>query len=344
MKQLENANGWNRETAHRLLFERQDRSTAPLLSDMARKSANAKARLQALWVLEGIGGLAPELLMPALRDPEPRVRENALRLAESFLPREKALADCVLGLQHDPDARVRFQLALTLGRTDDPRALGTLASLATGEGSSDRWLRIAIFSAVADRPFQSFERLPARDRAWQDSAFLSQLAALDWRQARPPRTGGVHLRAAQARASLGWTHRPCAWTEIEPGAERRVPRSRGCAWPGHRRRRSRDADSRLDRGSLLRPAPPLDKGGVAGEGIEPAAAVRAAAIRALQGARFDAVQPVLRAVLDSNPQPEVQRAAVEALASFHEAAAGALYFPIGALTSLRPVAPPSSRC
>jgi putative heme-binding domain-containing protein len=52
--------------------------------------------------------------------------------------------------------------------------------------------------------------------------------------------------------------------------------------------------------------------------------VRAAAIRALQGAGFVTAQPVLRAVLDSNPQPEVQRAAVEALASFNDTGAGPL--------------------
>jgi len=108
VKQLENPNGWNRETAHRLLLERQDRTAAPLLADMARLSAKPQARLQALWTLEGIGGLEPELVMSALHDPEPHIREHALRLAEEFLPQQKSLADAVPALERDPDARVRF--------------------------------------------------------------------------------------------------------------------------------------------------------------------------------------------------------------------------------------------
>ena len=53
-------------------------------------------------------------------------------------------------------------------------------------------------------------------------------------------------------------------------------------------------------------------------------ALRAAAIRALRGGKLRRAQPVLRAVLDSNPPPEAQRAVVEALASFNDAAAGPL--------------------
>src|ERR1035438_1533672 len=97
--------------------------------------------------------------MPRRGTPNPPLREHALRLAEEFLPQQKALADAVLTLQRDPDARVRFQLALTLGRVEGQRALDTLAALAAAGGASDHWLRIAILSSAADRPFQLFERL-----------------------------------------------------------------------------------------------------------------------------------------------------------------------------------------
>ena len=53
-------------------------------------------------------------------------------------------------------------------------------------------------------------------------------------------------------------------------------------------------------------------------------ALRAAAIRSLRGGPFAGAQPVLRAVLDSNPPPEAQRAVVDALASFNDAAAGTM--------------------
>jgi putative membrane-bound dehydrogenase-like protein len=324
VKQLENPNGWNRETAQRLLLERQDRSAAPLLADMARLSAKPQARLQALWTLEGIGGLQPELVLSALHDPEPHIREHALRLAEEFLPQQKALADAVPALQRDPDTRVRFQLALTLGRVEGQRALDTLAALATSGGASDRWFRIAILSSAADRPFQLFERLSPRDRGWQDPAFLTQLAALigarhDRREMAAlitalPRldhpaaglTGLAHglklsavhnLEAPEAEAAL-------ARLIVSANVEVQIP-----AW---------GVASYFELHTLL------PKASLEAQDPRAPPALRAAAIRALRGGRFAAAEPVLRAVLDSNPPPEVQRAVVEALASFDDAAAGPL--------------------
>lgn len=324
VKQLENTNGWNRETAHRLLLERQDRSVAPLLSDLARRSTNAKARLQALWVLEGIGGLEPELVISALHDVEPRVRENALRLAETFLPRDKRMVDAVLALQRDPEARVRFQLALTLGRVEDRRALNTLASLVSAGGSSDLWLRIAILSSAADRPFQLLEHLSVQDRSWQDSVFLSQLAALIGarRDAREiTALISVLPRLEHPAAGLGGLGRGLKLTAAQsiksPEAEGALSRviSGGdqelqvAAWT-------------VARYFDLHLLWPKAVSQVKQSNAPPP--VRAAAIRALQGASFANAQPVLRAVLDSNPQPEVQRAAVEALSSFNDAEAGRL--------------------
>ena len=110
--------------------------------------------------------------------------------------------------EHDPDARVRFQLALTLGRVEGQRALDTLAALATAGGASDHWFRIAILSSAADRPFQLFERLPARDRGWQDTGVSDATGGAGRRQARPPGDGGACLRAASPRSSRGRTQRP----------------------------------------------------------------------------------------------------------------------------------------
>jgi putative heme-binding domain-containing protein len=263
-------------------------------------------------------------VLAALRDPEPHIREHALRLAEEFLPQQKAIADAVPALQHDPDARVRFQLALTLGRVEGQRALETLAALATGGGASDRWFRIAILSAAADRPFQLFERLSARDRGWQEPAFLTQLAALvgakhDSREMAAlvsalPRldhpaaglnglAGGLKLSAVH---NLEVPEAEAALARLIAGGSGEV---QNAAW---------GVASYFELHTLLPKA--------SQEAKDPKAppALRAAAIRALRGAHFATVQPVLRTVLDSNPPPETQRAVVEALASFDDAAIGPL--------------------
>ncbi len=66
VKQLENPNGWNRETAHRLLLERQDRSAAPLLADLARRGATAASPLTSAldpgryrWIGARVGNVGP---------------------------------------------------------------------------------------------------------------------------------------------------------------------------------------------------------------------------------------------------------------------------------------------
>ena len=51
---LEHPNAWHRDSAHRLIFERQDRSAVPLLRAMLREGKGPLARLAALWSLDGL--------------------------------------------------------------------------------------------------------------------------------------------------------------------------------------------------------------------------------------------------------------------------------------------------
>jgi hypothetical protein len=48
---LENPDGWWRDTAHRLIFERQDKSCVPALEVLLSKSADPRARVLALMSL-----------------------------------------------------------------------------------------------------------------------------------------------------------------------------------------------------------------------------------------------------------------------------------------------------
>src|SRR5437762_7004294 len=79
---LESPHGWWRDTAHRLLFERQDKSAVPALETLARRNASAATRVVALWSLAGLSALDDSIIGAALSDPHAGVRENAIRLAE----------------------------------------------------------------------------------------------------------------------------------------------------------------------------------------------------------------------------------------------------------------------
>jgi putative heme-binding domain-containing protein len=131
-------------------------------------------RLHALWVLRGLGALDEELVTAALSDSIARVRENALVLAEAFLPSSSRLAEHVMARANDDSARVRFQAALTFGALEQPAARDALRRILDRD-LADRWIRLAVLSS-----------LPTGEGAWLIGA-LTQ--AGDWSE----RTGALEL-------------------------------------------------------------------------------------------------------------------------------------------------------
>src|SRR5262245_26224027 len=85
VKNLENANGWHRTTAQRLIVERQDKSAIPFLKQLFDQSQTPVGRIHALWTLEGLSALDEQIVLRALKDKDPHVREHAVRLAEELL-------------------------------------------------------------------------------------------------------------------------------------------------------------------------------------------------------------------------------------------------------------------
>lgn len=155
---LVNPNSWWRETAHRLIYERQDKSIVPRLrallsrspqerpSPANRSQAMALGRVHALWSLDGLEALETADLVAALNDPEPGVRTNAVRLAEPRLSGDNALLERLTAMADDPDIGVRFQVALSLGSVDLPAAHRALVQIAIRD-AGDRWMRSAVLSA-----------------------------------------------------------------------------------------------------------------------------------------------------------------------------------------------------
>jgi putative membrane-bound dehydrogenase-like protein len=181
VKLLADPNCWWRETAQRLIFERQDRSAVGLLGAMVKERPSALARLHALWTLDLLGTLDSAAIRLGLEDPEPRVREQAIRMAESRLPDATELVGALVGLTSDADPMVRFQLAFSLGAAAaDPRAMAALATIAARD-RADLWFRTAIMSSVAGRAMQLYTALSKQPRFYADRAgqdWLDQIAFL----------------------------------------------------------------------------------------------------------------------------------------------------------------------
>jgi putative membrane-bound dehydrogenase-like protein len=115
VKTLEHEEPWHRTTAQRLLLAKNDQAMIEPLTRLFETTKNAPAKILAAWLLDRKGSLSNECLIKMFSDESPRVREHAVRLAEPRLQQNELMADRVYGFHRDPDARVRFQMALSVG-------------------------------------------------------------------------------------------------------------------------------------------------------------------------------------------------------------------------------------
>jgi putative membrane-bound dehydrogenase-like protein len=133
--------GWYADTAHRLLYERQDKSCIEALRQAAR-TMPAVGAVRALWLLDGMDELNVELLSESLRHHDSRVREQAIQIADADSLKADDLRKQVAELTKDPDARVRFWSLLTLAPATTE---GDLSAVKQGAllGMDDVWTRRA---------------------------------------------------------------------------------------------------------------------------------------------------------------------------------------------------------
>lgn len=135
-------NGWWRAAAQRLLLERQDKSVVPVVKAFLNNSKDPRARLHALYVLEGLNSLDAGIVKKALDDIAPGVRENALMLAEKF-PETLPL---ILEKIKDPEKRVALQATLSAGNFNNSDVVSALANVVDKFGE-DSWFRNAVLSS-----------------------------------------------------------------------------------------------------------------------------------------------------------------------------------------------------
>ena len=84
---------------------------------------------------------------PRSADPHPLVRRNVIKAGESLLKAAPKFAAAVLRAVDDPDARVRLQLALSLGNWTDTRAGSALARILRRD-PYDPWIPAAVLSSA----------------------------------------------------------------------------------------------------------------------------------------------------------------------------------------------------
>ncbi len=181
---LDHPNAWQRETAARLIYQRQPRDIVPQLAQLAASASRETGRIQALWALQGLGALTDDVVLGACRDAHPRVREQGAVLAAGRLAGSTELREAVVRLSADRDAQVRFQAAVALGSVEGEDVTAALARIALAE-PGDMWTRLAVASAVPNRAHALLESVVAEIQSRgkqalgpEEQALLEELAAL----------------------------------------------------------------------------------------------------------------------------------------------------------------------
>ena len=210
---LAHANAWHRETAARLLFERQDAAAVPPLVRLLNTSTSTLGRLHALYALEGLGALKSDQVLIGLRDADDAVREHSVRMAERFSgsPDTGELRRRLIDLASDPSARVRFQLAFTLGEFDGPKRIEAMETIARIDAGS-RYARAAVLNSLTDdvglmlaavTKWFAADATPAAGQA--EHEFLRQLVELIGARNRAVEVGAVRSFIDQADSGVAFT-------------------------------------------------------------------------------------------------------------------------------------------
>ena len=140
VRELDHPNGWRRDTAQRLLWERSAPESVSRVEAFLTTAQTPAGRVAALHTWSRLGGTNAAIVTNALQDANPRVRAAAARLAGrlELAPASEALR---LALQ-DPDPFVQLEAALSLRRfAAYPDTAAALQRL--GETTTNRWIALA---------------------------------------------------------------------------------------------------------------------------------------------------------------------------------------------------------
>ena len=151
---LDHRNAWHRETAFRLLLERNRDEVLDALKLNWKQNRLTRSRIPLLWIIRILDPrLTPAMLAwGEIDNRDPRVREQVIsQIGENL---DELLPDDILNLvTEETDERVRFRLALDLsGRSIDAVAERAALIWLLDRGMEDHWLRIAVGTMKCDPP------------------------------------------------------------------------------------------------------------------------------------------------------------------------------------------------
>ncbi len=174
---LDHENGWHRDTASRLIYERQDATAIGSLRKLAQEGKTPQGRMTAAYSLAGLDALTEDDVLALMSDAHPRVREHGVRLAEQF-PDSIEVLKQYQALATDADARLRYQVAFSLGAMNGVERCHILAGIVERDGNNPL-VRMAVQSSLgrgAANVIEYFVSHPKQRMSSHVKTFLVSLA------------------------------------------------------------------------------------------------------------------------------------------------------------------------
>lgn len=230
VQSLFSPNGWYRDMAQRLLVERNDPESIPLLWEAIHRNEDTWGTIQALWTLEGLGSLEAGELIPLLSYPDPYISATALRLLEPLVHQNTDLEAIIRSSISRPslDSLNPFVLQLALSAnillpTSSSEVLGEIITL---HGDSPL-IRDAVLSGLEDRQF-AFLQFLLHHPEWTASdpekeVVLEMLTGAIITNGNPPEVGQLLTYLEQNSPSHNWKYQPILTALTIGGSNRLEP-------------------------------------------------------------------------------------------------------------------------
>ncbi|MCS1407489.1 MAG: Cytochrome c-552 [Verrucomicrobia subdivision 3 bacterium] len=208
VKELAAPDAWRRDTAQRLLVERQDTSVIDSLRQLSGCSQKPLAQIHALWTLHGLGSLNMETVRLAIKSPDPKVRLTAIQVSEAFVGKmgeQQLLSIWRTALNDVPE--VQQQLALSLGELESEEVLDHLKTI-WERNLHHAYIPSAVLSSLYQRELEFLELILDDSGAWgsglpEVAMMLEKLAGAIYREGDVVRIKGL-LQLANGEPGTEW--------------------------------------------------------------------------------------------------------------------------------------------
>ena len=208
---LSSVNGWHRDMAQRLLVESGDKNLLKPLASLVLGGNNELGRFHALWTLEGLKLLEPDLLFELLNDESSLIRRTAIRLLQPYPIGNKTiqvkLEQSLLSLWKKASIKEILQVALTARVLGEDASLELLSSIIERYDTS-ALIRDAALSSLQDREFAFLRKLWISP-SWQTSKpareiFMEMLTTSIMRKRDPAEISSLLSILDDSNLNKGW--------------------------------------------------------------------------------------------------------------------------------------------